>query len=103
MVISDWVRTMNLRPDPEGDCLSAEEFRNLEAGILAGNRASHAEKCPVCRQLLDLRLVTRYKTALKKHGTHADGCAYVPSDGIYPSYGECDCGWKELSKEIERT
>lgn len=39
----------------EDDCLSAAEFRKLEGGILQEKRATHIERCQVCRELLDLR------------------------------------------------
>lgn len=40
----------------EDDCLTAAEFRKLEAGLLDGKRATHIDKCKVCRELLDLRM-----------------------------------------------
>lgn len=38
------------------DCLTAAEFRKLEAGLLNEKRAIHIDRCKVCRELLDLRM-----------------------------------------------
>lgn len=38
------------------DCLTAAEFRKFEAGLLNETRATHFDRCNVCRELLDLRM-----------------------------------------------